>query len=127
MGGDVSLAVYDRPMDPPSVVDEQAFEVARVEARGGATGADAAFDHLEGRTETLEGRKMYGVLYRGEPERYFACVRLDGDSDDDLGFERAAVPGGRYGCAVARDGTSRIRSSLASSRRFWLNWLSMDT
>jgi len=40
---------------------------------------------------------MYGVLYRGDPERYFACVRLDSEALDDLGFERATVPGGRYG------------------------------
>jgi hypothetical protein len=95
-------------MDPPTVIDQQPFEVARAEAQGGAVGADAAFDHLEGRMQTLRGRRMYGVLYRGDPERYFACVRLDNEAHDDLGFERATVPGGRYGHRLVRDWNVRI-------------------
>lgn len=104
-------------MDPSTVVDERAFEVARVEAEGGSSGADAAFDRLEGRMPTLEGRRMYGVLYRGEPERYFACVRLEDDADDDFGFERAVVAGGRYGCRLVRGWNARIPNSPASSTR----------
>ena len=105
--GHLSSPAYDRRMDAPTVVDQEAFEVARVEAADGAAGADAAFDHLEGRMPTVEGRRMYGVLYPGEPDRYFACVRLDGD-DDDFGFERATVPGGRYGCRLVLGWSARI-------------------
>jgi len=51
---------------------------------------------------------MYGVFYRGDPERYFACLRLEHDADDDLGFERATVPGGRYGRRLVRDWNVKI-------------------
>ncbi len=107
-GAGTGSRAYHLRMDPMTVTEEQPFEVARVEAEGGATGADAAFVHLEGRMQTLEGRRMYGVMYRGDPERYFACVRLERHADDDLGFERAIVPGGRYGQRLVRDWEVKI-------------------
>jgi hypothetical protein len=53
-------------------------------------------------------QKMYGVLYPGDRFRYFACLRLDGVHSSDLGLERAAVPGGRYGRRVVRDWNVKI-------------------
>lgn len=58
--------------------------------------------------QTLRGRKMYGVLYPGDPDRYFACLRLDSGVSDDLGFERAPVPGGLYGRRLVRDWNVKI-------------------
>jgi hypothetical protein len=94
-------------MAPPTVVEEAEFEVTRVEAEGGSSGAAAAFTRLEARMPTLRGAKMYGVFW-GDPERYFACLRLDAKGADDLGFERAVVPGGPYGRRMVRDWSVRI-------------------
>jgi hypothetical protein len=91
----------------PTVIDEDGFEVARVEAVGGPAGAAAAFDGLEEAMPTLRGQKMYGVLYLGDPDRYFACLRLGKDAES-FGFERAAVPGGYYGRRLVRGWTAKI-------------------
>jgi len=99
---------YDRCVSSPTVIEEREFQVARVEAVGGPAGAAAAFDHLERAMSTLRGQKMYGVLYPGDPIRYFACLRLDGVHSDDLGLERATVPGGRYGRRVVRDWNAKV-------------------
>ena len=45
---------------------------------------------------------MYGLLYPGEPTAYYACLRLDDDHSDDLGFDRGEVPGGLYGRRLVR-------------------------
>jgi hypothetical protein len=95
-------------MGRPVVIDEDAFEVARVKAVDGPSRAEGAFDQLEARLDALRGRKMYGVFYSGDPEEYFACLRLDSHESDDLGFERATVPGGLYGRMLVRDWGSRI-------------------
>ena len=95
-------------MSSPVVIEEDEFEVARVGALGGPSGAAAAFDRLEAGMQTLRGRKMYGVFYSGPPERYFACLRLGSEGSDDLGFERALVPGGLYGRKTIRDWNSKI-------------------
>lgn len=95
-------------MSSPTVIEERGFQVARVEAVGGPAGAAAAFDHLERAMPTLRGQRMYGVLYPGIPIRYFACLRLDGVDSDDLGLDRATVPGGRYGRRVVRDWKAKI-------------------
>ncbi len=63
---------------------------------------------LEERMESLRGSKMYGLLYPGEPPAYYACLRLDGDQADDLGFDHAEVPGGRYGRKLVRDWENKL-------------------
>lgn len=100
---------YDQRVGSPTVVEEHEFEVSRVEAVGGPSGAGAAFDLLEERMPSLRGRKMYGILYPGHPDRYFACLRLDNAYSDDLGLERAIVPGGLYGRSHVRDWNTRIQ------------------
>ena len=100
---------YDQCVVSPAVVEEHEFEVSRVEAVGGPSGAGAAFDRLEGCMQSLRGRKMYGILYPGHPDRYFACLRLDNEQSDDLGLERAIVPGGLYGRSHVRDWNTRIQ------------------
>jgi DNA gyrase inhibitor GyrI len=92
----------------PTVIDEDAFDVARVEAVGGPPGAAAAFDHLESTMPTLRGQKMYGVLYLGDPDRYFAGLRLDDEASPHNGLERATIPGGLYGRRLVRDWNTKI-------------------
>jgi hypothetical protein len=92
----------------PTLTDLPQLAFAYVEAVNGFAGATAAFDQLEGRMDTLRGRKMYGVVYPGDPARYLACVLLDNENADDLGFQRTTVPGGRYAHTLVRDWQSRI-------------------
>lgn len=99
---------YDRCMTSPTVITESEFQVARVAAFGGPLGAAAAFDWLESAMPTLRGQKMYGVLYSGEPDLYFACLRLDGDASDDFGLEQATVPGGPYGRRLVHGWSTKI-------------------
>ena len=95
-------------MGPPTVLTETPFHVARVQALGGPEGAPEAFMRLEERLESLRGSRMYGILYPGEPTAYYACLRLDDDHSEDLGFERAEVPGGLYGRKLVRDWDNKI-------------------
>ena len=90
-------------MGRPTVQTEQPFQVARVLAVGGPEGAPEAFLRLEERMQSLRGSKMYGLLYPGQPTAYYACLRLDDNHCEDLGFERAEVPGGLYGRRLVRD------------------------
>jgi DNA gyrase inhibitor GyrI len=85
-----SIRVHITELDP--------IPVAQVLAEGGpAAGGKAAFDLLESRMPTLRGRKMYGVFYEEEGEEsYYACVKLDDEHPDAMGFERGLIPGGRY-------------------------------
>lgn len=69
--------------------------VARVRADGGPAGASKAFAKLESKMASLQGRKMYGVFYL-ETGEYFACVKLNEECPDAMGFEKAAIPGGKY-------------------------------
>jgi hypothetical protein len=92
----------------PTVTNLPELAFAYVEAIDGFAGAGAAFDQLEGRMETLRGRKMYGLVYPGDPVRYLACLLLDDENADDLGFERTLVPAGRYAHTLVRDWESRI-------------------
>ena len=95
-------------MGAPTVLTEKPFEVARVQAPGGPEGAPEAFMRLEERMDSLRGSRMYGLLYPGEPTAYYACLRLDDDHSDDLGFDRAEVPGGLYGRRLVRDWEDKI-------------------
>ncbi len=63
---------------------------------------------LEERMDSLRGSRMYGLLYPGEPTTYYACVRLDDDDFDDLGFDRAEVPGGLFGRKLVRGWEDKI-------------------
>jgi hypothetical protein len=92
----------------PTVTNLHELAFAYVKAVDGFAGAGAAFDQLEGRMDTLRGRKMYGVVYPGDPIRYLACLLLDDENADDLGFERTTVPAGRYAHTLVRDWESRI-------------------
>lgn len=95
-------------MGAPTVLTESPFQVVRVQASGGPEGAREAFMRLEKRMDSLRGSRMYGLLYPGEPVTYYACLRLEDDHSDDLGFDRAEVPGGLYGRRLVRDWGDKI-------------------
>ncbi len=95
-------------MARPTITQLQDLTLAYVEADGGFSGAGSAFDLLEGRMETLRGRKMYGVVYFDDPVRYLACLLLDDENVDDLGLERTIVSGGGYARVLIRDWETKI-------------------
>jgi hypothetical protein len=99
---------YDCVVARPTVTNLHELAFTYVEAIDGFAGAGAAFDQLEGRMDTLRGRRMYGVVYPGDPVRYLACLLLDDENADDLGFERTTVPGGQYAYTLVRDWGPRI-------------------
>jgi hypothetical protein len=58
--------------------------------------AQAAFQRLESKLDSLRGRRMYG-LYFPDAGEYQACATLRDDDDPGaLGFERGVGPGGVY-------------------------------
>lgn len=81
--------------------------VFRVKSENGPAGAKQAFDKLESTMHGLKGRKMYGVIYPKTNE-YFACVMLDEEHPDDMGFERGTIPGGSYAKKKVKNWTSKI-------------------
>lgn len=83
------------------------INVARVKSENGSAGAKKAFNILESRMNGLKGRKMYGVFYPNRGE-YFACVKLDEEHPDDMGFERAVILGGEYAKEKIENWTSKI-------------------
>jgi len=91
----------------PTITRLPDLHFASVEAEGGFAGAGPAFDRLERRMTSLRGRKMYGVVYPGDPVRYLACLLLEPD-DDDLDLERIVVPAGRYARVTVREWQARI-------------------
>jgi hypothetical protein len=79
---------------PPTEERLDDFEVMYVEAVGGLNGAPAAFRDLEGRLDSLRGRRFYGTLHG---ERYRVCViPKDAAEPAALGLATWTIPGGRY-------------------------------
>ena len=84
-----------KPINKIDILSIEGIMVARVRSEGGPAEAKKAFDVLESRMHGLKGRKMYGVFYPRKNE-YFACVKLDNQFPDDMGFERSTISGGEY-------------------------------
>ena len=75
-----------------AVLDD--IEVMYIEADGGTDGATDAMQELEGRLQSLKGRKFYGTFLNGQ---YRACVALqDDDSPTELGLKTWVIPGGKF-------------------------------
>lgn len=90
-----------------AVIQFERTAVGRVKADAGTRGAGAAMRQLESRMQSLRGRKMYGVYYPAGND-YDACVKLDAEHPDDMGFERGTIPGGRYARVKMRDWPARL-------------------
>lgn len=82
-------------MDKLNIITIDDITVAQVRSTNGPIGAAAAFNTLESKMNSLRGRKMYGIFYP-QTGNYFACVKLDEEFPDDMGFEKGIIPGGKY-------------------------------
>ena len=100
--------VYDHSDGSPNGPNRAAVPGDPCPSGWWAKGAPEAFLRLEERMQSLQGYKMYGLLYPGQPTAYYACLRLDDDHCEDLGFERAEVPGGLYGRRLVRNWENKI-------------------
>ena len=70
------------------------ISVMCVVAKGGPSGARAAFDELESKLPSLRGRKFYGTYHEGE---YRACVAMnEGDAPHEMKLSTWVIPRGRY-------------------------------
>ena len=93
---------------PPTEEYLDDFEVMYVEAVDGLDGAQAAIQDLEGRLDSLRGRRFFGTFHG---ERYRACViPRDAEEPAILGLETWTVPGGRYARRKMVDWESRAHT-----------------
>jgi len=97
------------------------ISVMRVVAKGGPSGARAAFDEVESKLPSLRGRKFYGTYHEGE---YRACVAMnEGDSPHAMKLITWVIPGGRYLREKVDDWEQKVETlasifeSMASTRR----------
>jgi len=93
------------------------ISVMCVVAKGGPSGARAAFDELESKLPSLRGRKFYGTYHEGE---YRACVAMnEGDSPHAMKLITWVIPGGRYLREKVDDWEQKVET-LASVFESWL-------
>jgi len=65
-------------------------------AEGGPPGAKDGFNKLEGKLQSLRGRKFYGT-FQPETGEYRACVAIEsGDDPQRMGLATGVIPGGLY-------------------------------
>ena len=82
------------------------LEVMYVQAAGGSSGAQEAFEVLESKLSSLKGRRFYGTFHAGD---YRACVLAQsGEDPEKLGLETWTIPGGKYVREKMVDWTERI-------------------
>src|SRR5256885_17180388 len=74
-------------------IELEDISVMCVVAKGGPSGARAAFDELESKLPSLRGRKFYGSYHEGE---YRACVAMhEGDAPHAMKFRQWVITRGR--------------------------------
>lgn len=56
----------------------------------------AGWPSFETSFDSLQGRKMMGLIYGDDSVYRMATVRLDRDSDNSLGYAQTVIPGGAY-------------------------------
>ncbi len=81
-----------------SNVELQEMPVLRVKADMKGKGPAAAFNLLESKLPTIQGRKFYGTFqFTPDGEEYYACVvRIDSDDPGKMQLETGVIPGGLY-------------------------------
>lgn len=94
-------------MDKLNIIIIDDIAVAQVKSTNGPAGAASAFNKLESKMNGLRGRKMYGVFYPQLGD-YFACVKLDQEFPDDMGFARGIIPGGKYAKQAIENWGSKV-------------------
>jgi len=55
-----------------------------------------AWPAFEGAFDSLQGRRMMGLVYGGNAVYRLASVRLDRDRENALGLDETTIPGGDY-------------------------------
>lgn len=55
-----------------------------------------AWPAFEGAFDSLQGRRMMGLVYGGNAVYRLACVRLERDRENALGLDETTIPGGDY-------------------------------
>ena len=73
--------------DTPALSRDVTLDIATVQA---------AWPDFEGSFDSLQGRKMMGLVYGRERVYRMASVRLDRDDDNPLALAETVIPGGDY-------------------------------
>lgn len=84
-----------------TIIDREDTPVAFIKVHG-TEHAAKAFDQLESKMSSLKGKKFFGIFNK-EAGDYFACVQLDENQPDAMGFETRTIPGGRYARTTIHD------------------------
>lgn len=74
-------------VDTPALSRDVALDVDAVQT---------AWPEFEGAFDSLQGRRMLGLVYGGSAVYRLACVRLQRDGENALGLEETTIPGGDY-------------------------------
>lgn len=79
-------------------IQESNIEVMCLQSPNGPNTAAQTFDKLEGRLDSLKGRRFYGLFKVEEGvETYLACTKIKPeDNPEKLGFRRATIQRGKY-------------------------------
>ncbi|WP_068481566.1 GyrI-like domain-containing protein [Pseudoclavibacter helvolus] len=73
--------------DTPALSQDVVLDVDAVQA---------AWPGFEGAFDSLQGRKMMGLVFGGNNIYRLSSVRLDRDDDNPLGLDETTIPGGLY-------------------------------
>lgn len=82
--GRIDVVTFD---DTPALSRDVAFDLATVQR---------AWPDFEGAFDSLQGRKMMGLVYGHNGVYRMSSVRLDRDSENKLGLDETVIPGGDY-------------------------------
>ena len=74
-------------VDTPALSRDVALDVDAVQA---------AWPAFEGAFDSLQGRRMMGLVYGGSAVYRLACARLERDGENPLGLDETMIPGGDY-------------------------------
>ncbi|WP_282856370.1 GyrI-like domain-containing protein [Pseudoclavibacter helvolus] len=92
--------------DTPALSRDFALEVNTVQA---------AWPDFEGAFDSLQGRKMMGLVFGGNNIYRLACVRLDRDDDNPLELDETTIPGGPYLRLRLRGNAPEIYEQISSA------------
>lgn len=74
-------------VDTPALSRDVSLDVDTVQA---------AWPAFEGAFDSLQGRRMLGLVYGGTSVYRLSCVRLERDRENALGLDETTIPGGDY-------------------------------
>ncbi|WP_311259850.1 GyrI-like domain-containing protein [Microbacterium sp. WCS2018Hpa-9] len=74
-------------VDAPALSRDVALDIEAVQS---------AWPAFERAFDSLQGRRMLGLVYGGNAVYRLACVRLARDAENALGLDETTIPGGDY-------------------------------